>query len=241
MSAFALPAPCLACGAPMKAVEPQALHESGSLACEYCGKSEAARQRHLRLRLLQLRRTRDELEAPLKSFQLLKQSWAFALLFLAPLGGWQAWQAMGRADAPLSSAVYAAGSASALFAVVAGYVGMVRAFRRLVRPLQRARPPLQQGLAARCRSCGAELPPVRGAHADCAHCGASNFLDAALATQASALLAAERAEYQRRAQGGKPPDPAAYLKPSRAFYRWGAAGAAGAFVAALALLLLRRG
>lgn len=225
----------------MTPLEVKTLHGSPTLSCSYCGKTEelpgdqSAQHRHLRLRLLQLRRARDLLEAPLKSFAMIRQSWAFALVIFIPLGGWQAWQAT-QGGVPAQSAIFALLSASATFGVITGYVGMHRAFSALIRPLLLARPPLEQGLSARCRGCGGELPPVRAPHVECQFCGANNFLDASLARGASELLAAEREAYERRARGDAPAQSTPWAEPSRAFYRWGAAGAAGAFVVGLTVV-----
>ena len=67
---------------------------------------------------------------------------------------------------------------------------------------------------------------MRAPSVACEYCGANNFLDDKIARDAAALLADERAEHERRARGGAAVDAAVYLAPARAFYRWGAAGAA---------------
>ncbi len=240
-----LPAPCLGCGAPMTATQTAGLHADPTLSCRFCGRSEtlpadaAAQDRFLRLRLLQVRRAREANEAPLKTFAMVRQSWSMALVVFVLIGGWQVWQAVSAAGkAPLESTVFALLGASGIIGVLFGYAGMVRAFRRLVKPLLLARPPLSGGLKARCRGCGAELPPVRAAQVQCKFCGADNFLGAALARDVGDLLAAEQTEYQRRAQGGQPSDGSAFQQPARAFYRWMGAGAGATFVVGLVVVLV---
>jgi hypothetical protein len=239
----ALPRPCLGCGAPMTAVAPVAgLHGNPTLTCRYCGNTEtmpaeaAAQDRFLRLRLMQVRRSREALEAPLKSFEMVRQSWAIGLVFFVAIGGWQLWQALSVVGkAPIESTLFATLGASVVVGIIFGYVGMSRAFRGLVQPLLQARPPAESGLSARCRSCGGELPNVRATQVQCGFCGANNFLDAGLARDVSNLLASEQAEYQRRAHGGHPPDGSAYQQPAKAFYRWTVAGGAATFIVAVVI------
>lgn len=240
-----LPKPCLGCGAPMVATEPSGLHADATLTCRFCGGSEsmpadaAAQDWFLRLRLLQVRRAREGLEAPLRTFEMVRQSWAMGLVVFVIMGGWQLWQAFSTAGkVPLQSTLFGVLGGSGVVGVVVGYFGMSRAFRTLVKPLLQARAPLQQGLSARCRSCGGKLPPMRTAHVQCEFCGANNFLDAAMAHDVSALLAAEQSEYQRQAAGGKASNASAYEQPARAFYRWAAMGAAAAFIVGVVLVLV---
>ena len=240
-----LPTPCLGCGAPMMAAETTGLHADPTLSCRFCGRSEtmpaeaAAQDRFLRLRLLQVRRAREAIEAPLKTFAMVRQSWSMALVVFVLIGGWQMWQAVSVAGkAPLQSTLFALLGASGVLGVLFGYAGMVRAFRQLVKPHLLARPPLSGGLKARCRGCGAELPPVRTAQVQCKYCGADNFLGATLARDVGELLAAEQAEYQRRAQGGQPSDGSAFQQPARAFYRWMGVGAGATFVVGLLMVLV---
>ncbi|MGC4069415.1 MAG: hypothetical protein QM784_33140 [Polyangiaceae bacterium] len=231
-----LPKPCLGCGAPMTATEPTTLHGDATLSCRFCGSTEAipadtaAQDRFLRMRLMQIRRAREGQEAPLRTFEAVRQSWAIGLVVFAVIGGWQLWQAFSSAgQVPLQSTAFGLLSGSVVVGVMVGYVGMHRAFRVLVRPLLQARAPLERGLSARCRSCGGELPPARSGRSRCEYCGADNILDAAMARDVDALLLAEQKEYERRVNGGKAVDPAAFEEPARAFYRWTATGAAIAF------------
>jgi hypothetical protein len=106
------------------------------------------------------------------------------------------------------------------FGLVAGWLGMSRAFQKHLQPLLRARPARAQGLFARCRCCGADLPPVRAPQVACRFCAATNFLDEALVTRTSDLLQAEAAEHHQRVSGWSR-DPSVYNAPSRAFYWYG--------------------
>jgi len=221
------------------------LHADATLTCRFCGRSEtmpadaAAQDRYLRLRLMQVRRTREGLEAPLRAYEMMRQSWGFALVIFGVEGGWQLWQAFSTAGkVPISSTIFGMLGAAGVVGALVGNFGMLRAFRKLVRPLQQARPPATPGLVARCRSCGGELPPVRSTHATCGFCGANNFLDHAMARDVSALLAAEQEEYKLRATGGKLADSTLYQRPARAAYVWGASGAAAVFVVGVLLVLL---
>jgi hypothetical protein len=240
---FGIPTPCLHCGAPMTPNNVDSLHQSPTLRCAFCHRSEelpveqAAQHRHLRLRLLQLRRSREAIEAPLKTFAMIRQSWIFGIVFFATIGGWQIWQAT-QATMMLQSMVFSVVSFSVVVGVLIGYVGMHKAFVGLIRPLQRARPPLETGLAARCRGCGADLPPVRSPHVECSFCGASNFLDTLASARVGELVDAERLEYQRRANGGQPHDQSAWNAPSDAFYRWGAIAAGLTFTVGCSVLAL---
>jgi hypothetical protein len=210
----------------------EALHADPTLVCEFCGGRESLprdaveQHRHLRLRLLQVRRARDLAEAPIATFQAVRQGWAIALVALVPLAGWQWWQLFAATAAPPQVVGFAVLSGAAMVGVMCGYIGMHRAFARWVKPLLRARPPVKHGLAARCRSCGGTLPAVRAPSVTCTYCGAANLLDPALARDASALLDAERAEHERRVRGDAADHSAPYAAPSRAFVRWGLIGAA---------------
>jgi len=231
----ALPMPCLTCGAAMTPSEAAPLHADPRLRCSFCGREEpmphdaAERHRHLRLRLLQVRRARELAEAPIETQRTLRAAWGFGLAALIPLAGWQ-WYHAFQGQAPTQTVVFAMLSGAAMVGIATGYVGMARTFARWVAPILRARPPHAQGLAARCRSCGAPIPAIRAPSVTCAHCGATNLLDLALTRDASELLAAERAEHERRAMGGLGADPNAYRAPAVAFRRWGLIGASVALI-----------
>jgi hypothetical protein len=220
------------------------LHGDPTLTCHYCGSTEvmpadlAAQDRFLRLRLMQVRRSREALEAPLRSFEMVRQSWALGLVFFVLMGGWQMWQAFCAVEkAPIQTTLFAVLGASCVVGVIFGYVGMSRAFRVLVRPLLQARAPEGRGLSARCRTCGGDLPDVRTAQIQCGYCGAHNFVDAALAHDIDNQLARERAAFQRRAQGEHPSDGSAYRQPAKSFYRWTVAGAVATFGVGMAIVL----
>jgi hypothetical protein len=148
---------------------------------------------------------------------------------------WNAPSVPGGAD--IGRALFARLPLAVALGMLSGWLGMRRAFVAQLRPLLRARPPRQQGLAARCRGCGADLPPVRAPEVKCSYCSASNVLDAELTT--SALLATEAEEYRRRAQGSMH-DPKVYLAPSRAFCRFGAIGVAVTLAIGIAIFSVLR-
>lgn len=244
---YGVPAPCTACGAPMALTEASSLHSNPELTCRYCGHREslpadaAERHRHLRLRLLQLTRAREAGEAPLRSFRAMNESWPIAIAFTSAMGLWQAWgsiriwRANGITSVP--QAVFSALPLAVALGMLSGWLGMRHVFAKHLRPLMRARSPQHPGLSARCRHCGGELPALRAPEVTCGFCGAVNLLDAALTTQAAALLSKEVQEYHQRMRPWAR-DPATYLAPSRAFYRYGAAGVALALLIATATLLL---
>jgi hypothetical protein len=220
------------------------LHANPEWLCGYCGRREAMpadaaeRHRYLRLRLLQLQRAREASEAPLQSFRALSQTYPLALALFGVMALWQGynfWNGAGvSGSADIGQLLFALLPLAVALGMLSGWLGMRRAFAAQLRPLLRARPPRQQGLAARCRGCGADLPLVRAPEVKCTYCSASNVLDAALTTSAGVLLTAEADEYRRRAQGFTH-DPNVYLAPSRAFYRFGAIGAVATLAIGLAL------
>jgi len=229
------PTPCTVCGAPMVTTEPQYLHQNPELTCRYCGRREplpkdaAQLHRHLRLRLLQLSHAREASEAPLRTFRVMNESWPPAIALLAVMFLYQAWnlhnhwRLMGQLEA--SQAMFALVPLAASVGMVSGWLGMRHVFSRQLRPLLRARPPHAPGLAARCRNCGGGLPPVRAPQLVCGYCGASNLLDATLTANAAALLQREEQEYQQRSKPWTR-DSTLFQAPVRAFYLYGAVGAA---------------
>ena len=140
-------------------------------------------------------------------------------------------------SAASAQAMYAVLPLSFSVGMLSGWLGMRSVFAQKLKPLLRARPPQEPGLAARCRNCGGDLPAVRAPEVSCGYCGASNFLDEALTAQAGALLAREAEQYQQRVLPWAS-DSALYLAPSRAFYRYAALGAGVSLLAALAVVLL---
>ena len=245
--ALGTPTPCTVCGAPMALTQPPALHQNPELWCHFCGHREglpadsAELHRHVRLRLLQLTRAREAAEAPLRTFKAMGDLWPIAILFSGALGAFQSWtfvsswQQYGRVD--LAQAMMGALPLAVSFGMLSGWLGMKSAFARQLRPLLRARPPQQPGLAVRCRNCGGDLPSVRAPEVTCGYCGASNVLDATLTVNAAALLQAERQEYERRMLPWAR-DPAVYLAPTRAFYRFGSLGGGVALLVIGAVMLL---
>jgi len=230
----ATPAPCTTCGAPMALTAAAALHQNPELFCRHCGQREALPadaaelHRHLRLRLMQLTRARETAEAPLRTYKTLNEYWLPSLGIGVVMGVVQtsnfvgAWRAYGQLE-PVQL-LFGALPLAVACGLVTGYLGMRRVFSQQMRPLLRARPPLSAGLAARCRNCGGDLPNVRAAEVVCNYCGASNLLDATLTANAAALLAAEAEAFAQHARPWAR-DPAVYMGPARAFYRYAAIGA----------------
>jgi hypothetical protein len=215
--------------------------------CSYCRREEnlpadvAEQNRHLRLRLLQLQRARDTVEAPVRTLQALQGSYGYGLFFMAAIAAWQGVMFVsqlrpGPTGVAFGQAILAVWPLGLAGGMLAGWLGMTRTFARKLRPLLRARAPIAHGLAARCRSCGAQLPPVRAPQVICTYCSATNLLDAALTANASTLLAAEAEEHRRRA-GGWTHDPAVYKAPARAFYVYGGVTAAVLATVAAALVV----
>jgi hypothetical protein len=221
----------------MALTQPPSLHQAPELWCQFCGRREplpadaADRHRHLRLRLLQLARAREASDAPLRSLKAMGDVWPIAIAVSAGMGliqSWnfvRSWQAVGNVEP--SQAVLGALPLAVAFGMLCGWLGMRHVFSRQLRPLLRARPAQQAGLAVRCRNCGGNLPAVRAPELICTFCGATNLLDAALTANAAELLAAERREYEQRLLPWAR-DPRVYLAPSRAFYRYGAVGGGAA-------------
>lgn len=236
-AADAQPVPCLGCGAPMQIGAAAGLHAAPELACGYCGAREGlpadalARHQHLRLRLMQLKRAREGLEAPIKSYAAVKQAMLPGMVMALVLGGFQVFTQLQSNSG--HATLLTLFPLAAFVGLLVGWVAMLVTFRRLIAPLMRARPATQPGLCARCRSCGGNLPPVRAEKVTCRFCSADNLLDAKLSSDVSELLRRESEQYFARARGERP-DPNAYSRPARAFYVWGLA-AAGATLLAIEL------
>jgi hypothetical protein len=245
-----VPMPCANCGAPMQLVSGPYLNSGLGLYCGYCRQSEplppdaAERVRYLGWRLTQLRQARENDEAPLRTIATLRRSWIPALVIffvitvsqiLRTLSTVQTLQKV--APEAVQSVLLPMVIALGMFAgYLSGYVGMARGYRRAVKPLLRARPPMAAGLAIRCRSCGGDLPNVHAPEVVCRYCGAPNQLDQELTTRASELLQTEISAYQARATKVYSQD--AFRAPTQAFYRWGAIGAVVAMLVAAAALPL---
>lgn len=227
--------------------EADSLHQSPRLVCSYCGNEEALpadameRHRHLRFRLIQLQREREGNEAPIRTFRQIGEVYVFGVVIAAALASWQIWNLVGLARGNVAlgfdQLIVPVMSAAPMVGLITGWIGMRRAFARMIEPLLRARAPVAAGLAARCRCCGGDLPLVRAPQVVCQYCGASNLLDGQLTAAAGELLAAEADEYRRRAQGWHR-DASVYSAPARMFYRWGAIGAAAAAGAGIVVATL---
>lgn len=246
-----VPMPCAKCGAPMQVVAGQGAHGSVALFCGYCHRHEALppdaaeRVRYLQHRLALLKQVRENDEAPLRTVALLRRAWIPALLFLAFLGAQQLYQAFSTIrslQTPAPEVVSAVLTPlpiqlGMLGGYAFGYLGMSFAYRRAVKPLLRAKPPVAAGVALRCRSCGGDLPSVTAPHVVCGYCAADNLLDNQVTRRASELLQQEIAAYQARAHDVY--STTAFRAPTKAFYLWGVIGAvAVALLAAGALKLI---
>jgi len=232
-----VPMPCAKCGAPMQVVAGQGAYGSVGLFCGYCHRHEALppdateRVRYLQNRLLLLKQVRENDEAPLRTVALLRRAWLPSLLFLAFLAAQQLYQGLSTIHSLQKTAPEAVSHMLTPLAIqmgllsgyAFGYLGMSVAYRRAVRPLLRAKPPVAAGVALRCRSCGGDLPNVRAPHVACSYCSADNLLDNQVTRRASDLLQQEIAAYQARAHDVYSTD--AFRAPTKAFYRWGVAGA----------------
>lgn len=221
----------------MQVVTGHGAYGAAALSCAYCHQREALppdaaeRVRYLQHRLALLKQARESDEAPLGAVATLRRGWIPVLLLFGALTVHQFYQnvtlirslqktapeAVSHMVAPLTIQL-------ALFGgYVFGYLGMSLAYRRAVKPLLRAKPPVAAGVALRCRSCGGDLPSVRAPHVICGYCSAHNLLDSQVTQRASQLLQEEIAAYQARAHGVYSTD--AFRAPTKAFYRWAIPGA----------------
>lgn len=85
------------------------------------------------------------------------------------------------------------------FAVALGF-GRWR-YRTQVRAVLQSRPPRAPGKPARCRACGADLPPVKDAFTSCQFCSTHNLVTADVQADLQAQLQEEEDGY--RSQGSK--------------------------------------
>jgi hypothetical protein len=221
------------------------LHSELTMACPYCGQKEglpsdvAAQQRQLRLRLMQVQQAREATEAPLKAVETIRKHWLIALIPLVLISISQLGQVVSLpAGYPIQSAAMIVICGSVGLGMVAGYLGMMRCFRRLVQPLLHARPPVQQGLQARCRACGGDLPMIRAFEVTCGFCNTKNLLGQTMSVDISQLLAAERMEYQQRTN--KTWNAGVFALPMQTFYRWTVAAAVSISVIGIGILCIIR-
>lgn len=231
----------------MAVADAQYLHQNPELCCQYCGRREtlpldaAERHRYLRLRLLQVSQAREASEAPLRTLKAMNDAWVPSLFLVGAMGLYQSWSFLQNWKVLIKlapeQALFGAVPLAAMFGMLSGWLGMRHAYTQRLRPLLRARPPQAPGLAARCRNCGGGLPEVRAPQVICQHCNATNLLDDSLTADAAALLEREAVAY---AQHVRPwtRDANVYQAPLRAFYLFGAVGAAITLLVMAGLLLL---
>ncbi len=203
------------------------LHANLTLACPFCGQQEplpadaAAQHRQLRVRLMQVQQARAAVEAPLAMVETVRKHWLIALVPLVIMSAAQWIQALSApAEMPLETLAFTAIVGSLGLGMIGGYFGMMRSYRALIVPRLCARPPLQPGLSARCRTCGGDLPGVRDAEVNCSYCGTRNLPNSSLSASVDQLLLAERQEFLQRSREAFRPE--AYGLPMKAFYRWAA-------------------
>lgn len=221
----------------MQVVADVGAHGAVALFCGYCHQREALppdaaeRVRYLQHRLALLKQARESDEAPLRAVAMLRRAWLPALVLFAGMTGHQLYQNVTLARSLQKTAPeaveYMVAPLTFQLAIfggyVCGYLGMSLAYRRAVRPLLLAKPPVAAGVALRCRSCGGDLPDVNAPHVICGYCAAHNLLDRQVTERASQLLQEEIAAYQARAHGVYSTD--AFRAPTKAFYRWAIPGA----------------
>ncbi|MGC4093337.1 MAG: hypothetical protein QM756_36685 [Polyangiaceae bacterium] len=216
--------------------QPERLHQNPELWCRHCGQREALPadaaelHRHLRLRLLQLTQAREASEAPLRTFKMLNDAWMPSMLFMLAMSAFQTYSylaspgSLRAARIEPTLVVYGAVPVAMAFGMLSGWLGMRHVFSQQLKPLLRARPALQPGLAVRCRNCGGDLPRVHAPEVTCGYCGASNLLDQSVSANAAALLEREAQEYHQRMRPWTR-DTHVFMAPTRAFYRYGMVGA----------------
>ena len=221
------PIPCARCGAPMQEFGPTSLVGPVQVRCPYCHAvetlpaHEAQRVIALRARLAGLRAAQEAEEGPSVAYAkmvetLRSQIWIYAaigIFSLVSLVGSTINQIRTAITATnisetvrkeiLSSTATSSIGVGILFGVVIGYLLALRNYKKAVVPTLRARPPVQPGMPARCRSCGASLPadPTQGAFVQCAHCAAQNLISSDLMRDRVRLLDEETRAYSARAAG----------------------------------------
>jgi DNA-directed RNA polymerase subunit RPC12/RpoP len=88
-------------------------------------------------------------------------------------------------------------AASLAFALARGRA----VYRRRIRPLLLARPPLQVGVGLRCRTCGGILPEARSVDVRCSYCGTVNLIPKELHGSHAAALFQEADSARQRLIG----------------------------------------
>ena len=221
------------------------------VACSYCHSTEvlphdqAQRVMALRARLAHLRAAQHAEEAPALAFAQMRETLRSQLpmyssmgalvlvgcLFNAAMNGWHALTVPGiaqdtRAEILGAVTTYPAISIGVLLGVTTGYVLALAEYKKAVAPTLRARAPMQPGMPARCRSCGASLATgaSTGALVPCAHCGATNLVTDELARDRARFLEEETRSYKERAAGVQARAGAASLAFQSYFYIGGGAG-----------------
>jgi hypothetical protein len=222
-----IPIPCGRCGGPMMEHGPAALVGPVHVSCPFCHATEALPEQHaqrvmaLRARLAHLRVAQAAEEGPALAFArtiqtLRSQVWMYAgigaLVIGVSLNGAiaQIRSAIALTSIPasaraeiLASATFPALTIGVFLGAAAGYVLALVKYKKAIEPTLRARAPMQPGLPARCRSCGASLPmgPTTSALVPCVHCAANNLITAELARDRARLLDEEARSYNERARG----------------------------------------
>lgn len=222
-----IPVPCRRCGGPMREDGRTALVGPVHVRCPFCQSTEALpgeqaqRVIALRARLAQLRAAQAAEEAPALSYARTIQTLRGQLGFYVGIGALvigkglfdaiqQSRAAISLTSLPasareeiLASATFPAISIGVFIGAAIAYVLALSKYKRAIEPTLRARAPMQPGMAARCRACGASLPMVLATSAflPCAHCAADNLVTAELARDRVRLLDEESRAYSERAAG----------------------------------------
>ncbi len=259
-----IPVPCRRCGGPMREHGAAVMAGPVYVVCPYCHVSEALPQEHaerviaLRARLAHLRAAREAEEAPSLAFaktieHLKSQVPLYAMFGLCVLVSTLGGAASGivsaltvpdmaketRMELWESALGYPAISLGLLIGVTVGYAKAVTRYDRAVAPTLRARAPVQPGMPARCRTCGAML--ATGATSGlvaCLHCGATNLLTEELVRDRVRLLEDETRTYWGLAAGVQARAAEAMVAYTQYFYIGGGVGLGGAAIFCLVTRLV---
>lgn len=178
------------------------LHSDSSIACRYCGardvlpSDELGRVLEIKNRLAQAEQRAAHVrgfdatfagifEDPRSLLRVTGVYLAFGAFVLA-MSGWQLYEHVFSKASPLS----AANQAQLVIGQLMGPLGIIgvgvslgvsllvgrRHYRKHVRPLLIARPPLALNRPFACRACGGDLPPARDASVPCPYCTTSNLV-----------------------------------------------------------------